>query len=198
MPPQKIILIRHSETTQPGVYLGHEEPPLSENGRDLLKALLIDTTKWKKPKIFVSPLIRAVQTAEILFPNNSTIVDARLKEINFGEFGGKSFAEIKSKFPEKIELWANDFLSFNFPGGEGVAEFKNRVESFIDETLRQTEESFVVVAHGGVIRFLICKLLNLPYDKHLSFVINRPSINVIDLSEEFGSLSGLNINKLVI
>ncbi|MES0490463.1 MAG: histidine phosphatase family protein [Leptospirales bacterium] len=198
MAARKIILIRHSETTQHGVYLGHEDPPLSDKGRTLLNSFSIDITKWKKPQIFVSPLVRAVQTAEILFPERPTTVDARLKEINFGKFGGKSFTEIKSEFPEKVDRWANEFMSFEFPGGESVVEFKNRVESFLEDTLHNTNGSFVLVAHGGVIRFLLCKLLDIPYEKHLTFFLKRPSINMIDLSEEYGTLSGLNIENFSI
>ena len=84
----KLYLIRHGQT--PGNklsrYIGTTDEPLSDEGREFLKKL-----SYPMPEeLFVSPLLRCVETAEIFFPGKQLHIIEELSECDFGEFENKN------------------------------------------------------------------------------------------------------------
>ena len=144
----KIFLIRHGKTPQgeKQQYQGVLDTSLSEGGRAALKKA--DQTP---DRVYVSPLKRAKETAEILFPAADLRVAEGLSEMNFGEFEGRSWREMEHD--AAYRAWVDGNCEGRCPGGEDRAGFSDRVCSafreIIELALQDGMEQIAVVAHGG-------------------------------------------------
>lgn len=151
--------IRHG-TTQgnlEGRYIGSTDLPLCPQGRRELEALL-DTREYPKVQaVYVSPLLRCRQTAELLYPESWVRVVDQLREYDFGEFEGKSMQELAETgaFP----LWVTNSLRTAPPGGEDPVAFTQRIlqglQAVFYDMMEQRITSAAVVTHGGVITSLL-------------------------------------------
>ena len=139
-----IYLIRHGETAynEEKRYQGKTDIPLSESGRAKLTR-----ADFCPERVYVSPLLRAMETAEILFPGAELIAVSGLREMDFGVFEGRSFKEMEHD-PD-YRAWVEGGCVSRCPGGESREEFSARVwQAFLALTERETER-LVIVAHGG-------------------------------------------------
>ncbi len=140
--------MRHGETeynTQKR-YQGWRDIPLSEKGRaELVRA------DFSPAVVYISPLVRAEQTAQELFPDAELRVIEGLKEMRFGVFEGRSYIDMEHD-PDYIAWIGSDGL-VKIPGGESKAEFCRRtcatVAELIDKALAAGEKQLVIMAHGG-------------------------------------------------
>ena len=144
----KVYVLRHGETEYnvQKRYQGTLDIPLSLKGREeLIKADICPQ------KVYVSPLCRATETAEILFPNSKIIIENDLREMCFGAFQGKNYVDME-KDPDYL-AWVGEDCTGRCPGGETKAEFSERTcavfERLIAEAFRNNEEMLVILAHGG-------------------------------------------------
>lgn len=191
----RLILIRHSKIKPlyPGAFVGSLDLGLCEEGIKAAREMEFELEG--SFRLFCSPMKRATETAGILFQDYARQTDERLKEIDFGNWENRSFEQIQKENPEEVDLWVNSPMKFTFPGGENISAFTARVEAAAaDLASAAQEETVVAVAHGGVIRFMLCHLIGLPYERHLSLRCDRPSVNVVDLYDGFATLSGLNLS----
>ena len=101
--------------------------------------------------LFTSPLQRCELLVPELIGLRPDLIfkkDARLQEMNFGQWEGRPWAEI-----DKTELtaWTDDFAHYRAGGmGESVAQFMTRVASAFDEL--DPAKDTVWLTHAGVIR----------------------------------------------
>jgi isoleucyl-tRNA synthetase len=100
-------------------------------------------------KIISSPVRRTRETAEVLakelgLDGASIVYDERLREIEFGEFEGKSYKEFATYRTEKLTSYEDPL-----PGGESWLAVKQRFGSFIYEVeALYTNENIVIITHG--------------------------------------------------
>ena len=143
-----ILLLRHGETAynEQRRYQGAADMPLSEKGRAKLR-----TADFAPDTVVVTPLCRARQTAEILFPKAKQRVCADLREMDFGDFEGRTYSEMKDDLAYCV--WLSSNCESACPNGESKAAFCERVcrafEACVDEAAARGEELLVIVAHGG-------------------------------------------------
>lgn len=162
-----LIILRHGLTraNKEGRYCGHLDLPLIDEGKTILKENRPFVEKENIQRIITSPLLRAVETTDILFPDRTIEIENALKEINFGIFEGLGYQEISEKYPAEAKRWASDFLNYTFPEGESFKEFSNRVAAymadFLEKHLDSPEETVVMCTHLGVIQCLLIYLLKL-------------------------------------
>lgn len=113
-----IYIIRHGKTemNKANVLQGRSDIPLNGEGRKqaLEAAELLKGIEFER--IFSSPLIRAVQTAEIIAPGRNITIDERLIEMDYGPYEG---ADLKEPTPELIAFF-NDFV--HNPAPEGMEQ----------------------------------------------------------------------------
>ena len=144
----KIYLLRHGETEYniEKRYQGTRDIPLSEKGRTELRQADISPEM-----VYVSPLCRATETAEILFPDSKRIVEYDLREMCFGIFEGRNYIEME-KDPDYL-AWVGEDCMGRCPGGETRGEFTERTcvvfERLMQEAFEKQEEQLVILAHGG-------------------------------------------------
>ncbi len=166
-----LTLIRHGETKSNAEhrYLGTTDEPLSEQG----KIKLQDKKKagdYPAPgKVFVSPMLRCLETADILFHDCEFICIPEWTEMKFGLFEGKNYTELNGN--EEYQAWIDSGGILPFPEGESREEFKERVMHGFEKMLfflRESKKEFskteiVAVVHGGTIMALCSSLLGGDY-----------------------------------
>lgn len=190
--------IRHAEIASHyrGRYVGSLDLSLSPEGKaqaSSLGEMLPPQLKQQTP-VWCSPMKRCLETWAAINEKQADI-HADLREVDFGEWEGKSFAEINSSHPQLVGDWAKFDSSFAFPNGEKLSDFHNRMNAIKLKILDYHEESLVIVAHGGVITHLLCLFLGLNPSQHLIFHLERPSLTSLRLHENgLGVLTGLNQN----
>ena len=93
--PLEVIFVRHGATagTEDHRYSGAgTDEPLSSAGERALRDLACDRDVFR---VITSGMARTDQTARILFPNAELMACPGLREIDFGDFEGRSAAELK-------------------------------------------------------------------------------------------------------
>ena len=154
-----IHLIRHgvTEANQKGMYYGHSDFPLADEGVNGLKALLAEGL-YPKPETaayYTSGLTRTEQTLSLIYGDVPHVRLDGLKEIFFGSYERKTHKELKDD-PDYI-FWVNDKSGLTAPhGGETFVQFAERVLAAFDALLEYGSEHSVVVCHGGVICVIMC------------------------------------------
>ncbi len=124
-------------------------------------------------RIFTSPLLRAVQTAEILgqaFAAPVEITDA-LREYDMGVMEGRADALAWEAWIELRRQWFDQgLLDQKIEGGESFTEIKARFLPFIQHlrsTYRDQAVNLILVSHGGLYSCMLPLVLaNLPADVH--------------------------------
>lgn len=144
----RIYLIRHglTELGEAGCYQGSLDTPLSPKGRQALRA-----AEQKPGVICVSPLLRAKETAGLLFPGVPQTVVPDLGEMHFGSFEGRSWKDMEND--RDYREWVDGNCEGQCPGGEDRASFSRRVcrafSNLVDTAAAEGKEELVIVAHGG-------------------------------------------------
>lgn len=191
---QHLFLVRHCATgVEKGRLVGSTDVSIA--GRCEEKTASIAARLPQDCLCYCSPMLRTRQTYELLVKHGleqEAMFDRRVREIDFGHWELKNFQEISRGEPDMIEAWM-EYHSFTFPGGESVAAFVGRVASWLDEIRSKNIKNVVLVAHGGVIRYMICLALQLPADQYLLFDVQPASLTTINLYSEGGVLTGFNL-----
>ncbi len=125
--------------------------------------------------VYSSPLQRCHKLASQLSVAPS--LDDRLKEMSFGEWELKSWSEIPRV---ALNEWMEDFVDQRPPGGESFQDLKDRVLDFWKELLAGPVEAPLILAtHGGVIRVIVCHLLQVPLANVFNFHLDYGSVTKI-------------------
>ena len=155
----KLHLIRTGSTTaNPWKrYVGQSDLPVCDKGLEALQELHNEFKYPEAEKVFTSPLTRCKQTAAILYPEVAAQEMDGLKDMNLGEFEGKTFEELRGN--EAFAKWLDNSFLNTPPGGEPAQDFTERALETLDAIFRQMTVEQVtnaaIVTHGGVIMTLL-------------------------------------------
>lgn len=164
MRSSRIDLLRHGECEGGEIFRGATDVDLTEEGvmnmRDRLAR--ISTPPWQR--VISSPLRRclgfAQETADRL--NAPLHVEDDLREMHFGDWEGRAFAEIWQQ-DDRLRLWGNDPEKHTPPGGESLADFAERVDAVLRRLVHTyPNERLLIITHGGVIRLLLAHARGIP------------------------------------
>ena len=157
----RLLAIRHGETAWnvDTRIQGHLDIPLNATG--LQQARWLAQTLAERDKvhaIYASDLSRAHQTARAVANALGLDVTAHpgLRERAFGDFQGRTFAEIEAELPEHALHWRKRTPEWAPPGaGESLLALRDRVLVTVNAlAARHVGEQIVLVAHGGVMDVL--------------------------------------------
>lgn len=180
-----LYIVRHGETdwNKMGKYQGITDIPLNENGLNQAKACGNALKDVTFDRILSSDLSRALVTAETIRGDRTTsiTVDKRLRELNFGDWEAMLFSDIEARWPGLIdEMYLRPHL-VKVPNGESFKDLQDRAWAGLEEfpNVNDGEETLLIACHGGTIRTLLCKLLDISISHCWNFSQGNTAINRI-------------------
>ena len=192
----QLLLVRHAEIAPQyaGRYVGSTDVPAEPHGLQQVRRLARLVGSRKPGRCFCSPLLRARETAEVICESTGlrAEIDNDLREVDFGQWEGKTFDEIAAEDPETVDRWAAFSDDFAFPGGESIGGFLTRICRAAQRLAEDTTDVVLAVTHAGVIRGMICHFLGLHSRHYLLFDVRHATCTTIDLVGGKGVLRGLN------
>ena len=155
----RIIAIRHGETDWNVVtrIQGRLDIGLNDTGRWQAQRVAQALAHEAISAIYASDLLRAWDTARSIANATGGTLQAHvgLRERDFGNFQGKTFAEIETSWPEQARSWRKRDPDWAPQGGESLLDLRQRVvQAASDLAQRHCGEQIVLVAHGGVMDVL--------------------------------------------
>jgi len=181
----RVLLIRHGETDSLGQFLAGRTSGihLNEDGRRHVNKLRESLRGYEELAAVVSsPMERTTETAEILaYARGLDIeIDSRFNEFDFGEWTGKTFAELS-----RHALWGeyNRYRSIHrAPGGESLIEVQGRAWKGVQAMSNGfPDATVVIVSHADVIRSVLMLALGMPLDNLLRLDIPPASVSEISV-----------------
>ncbi|GLZ88387.1 hypothetical protein Pres01_44380 [Metapseudomonas resinovorans] len=159
----KLDLLRHGETERGGGFRGSLDDALTDTGWSQMRAGIVGAGPWDV--LVSSPLQRCAAFARELEQRLGLPLhfDADLRELHFGQWEGRSAAELMENHAEGLGQFWNDPYSFTPPDGETLLDFEARVLAAGERLLeRFAGKRVLLVTHGGVIRILVARARHLP------------------------------------
>ena len=160
-----LYLIRHGATksNKRHAYLGNTNEPLSNEGGEQI-IFYNKSGRYPKEKdnllILSSPMLRCLQTKDILYPDTRAILLPEWKEIDFGRFEGKNYQDLNGD-PD-YQRWIDSGGVTAFPDGESRDEFVKRSMAGLELCIECMEDykqkSAVCIVHGGTIMAIMSSL----------------------------------------
>lgn len=177
MPEKTIWLARHGETewNTEKRYQGRDNSPLTAKGVGQAEAVAKFLQDKNIEQIYVSPLGRAQQTAEII----NALLEAKiaimpeLVEMSFGSFEGQTQTATKEQNPD-FYLLRQDILtkvSLPYPEGESYQDVWKRLVTPI-LSLLSVDQELLLIAHNSVNKVI------------RGILLGQDLINVIDLDQK--------------
>lgn len=156
-------LLRHGETELGGGLRGSLDDVLTEQGWAQLRAAVQDAGPWDR--LISSPLQRCARFAEEVATAHALPLhyEPGLQELHFGDWEGRSAAELMQSDAEALgQFWADPY-GFTPPNGEPLQQFEARVLAALQRLQHNhAGERLLLVTHGGVMRLLLARARGLP------------------------------------
>ena len=196
-----VYLVRHGHKAAgdfPNPRLRLRDQPLSSLGRRQAVRL----ARWFRGRgitgIWVSEYQRTAQTARPLARRLGTepVADPRLNEIDIGLLDGLSDDEVRLRFPEAWRASEDRSSDYRWPGGENGAEALERIAGF----MREREEAggnLLVVAHDGIIRLFVCRVLGIPVWRRFGMKIDPAGITELEWDAARRSWDLIRYNQVI-
>ncbi|MBO5926738.1 MAG: histidine phosphatase family protein [Clostridia bacterium] len=193
-----ILIVRHGQSVSNNLatMTGQKDSPLSEYG--LKQAEIVSEHLFKNYKIsaiYSSDLTRAVQTLNPLsrFSGLEIRKISDLREMNMGVWQGKKISDLNED--SLFVKWRDYDSTIKIPGGESFLELQERVYKAIQKiAIENSGRTVAVVTHGGAIRMLLAKILNVQpenWKEKLKYVTNA---SITRIEYENGEFQFVNTN----
>ena len=176
-----LYVVRHGQTDWNKQWLiqGRIDIPLNEEGIRQAKLTKEKLANAKIDVIYVSPLQRARQTAEIINEDRHApiIIDERIIEEFYGDMEGK---------PRSGEAYLTQRQSFfkRYPNGEGYLDVVARVYPFLNEIkATRRNENVLLVCHGGMSRVLNSYFYDMGNEEFVNFGLDNCEIATYEFKD---------------
>lgn len=162
-PETRIDLLRHGEPVGGRRYRGQTDDPLSDKGWQQMRSAVAGLNEWDV--IYTSPLSRCAAFAAELAARLGLplTTDARLMEIGFGAWEGRTAEDLRRDDPLRIERFWRDPVANRPAGAERVSDFHARVQSAWQDILAaHAGARILIVGHAGITRMILSIALGSP------------------------------------
>lgn len=157
-----LYLIRHTKVAiKEGICYGQLDVPLAKSFASEARTIYKKIKPLSLSSTYCSPLQRCVLLARTLRLKATS--DARLMEMNFGQWEGKSWDAIFDS--QEGKHWFKSYWTTPCPKGESFQDLLHRTKAFLQELSGSPraapDEPLCLVTHAGVIRailVLVCKV----------------------------------------
>ena len=174
-----ITFIRHGKTAGnlTNCYIGVTDEPLIIEGEDEIRKRIYP----EADVVFSSPLLRCIETAGLIYPNQKPVVIDELRETNFGRFEGKNYKDLSNDID--YQRWIDSGGDLPFPDGESKAEATKRTIEGFEKVLELSKSYYnvSVIAHGGTIMGILSHIFGGDY---YSYHVENCEGYTIDLSHD--------------
>jgi broad specificity phosphatase PhoE len=181
----RLLLARHAESVwnEARRFQGSIDVELSARGRRQAQALGRALGGYRPAVVYVSPLARARETAEIaLAGTGARIVSVpELREFSLGEWEGCFSEEIRTRAGDPYGAWVRAPLDCPPPGSEPLEGVRGRVLAALAAIAAEHRdgEDVLVVSHGGVISVYACHLLGCSLNGLWRLRVDNASLTVV-------------------
>ena len=191
----KVILVRHGETlwNRDRRIQGFSDVSLSDRGRHQADCLARCLRRERIEAIVCSPLIRARETATAIgrFHACPIVMDPDLRELNQGDFEGKTYGEIETLHAPFLKQWLTDPASVVIPGGESLRQLQERAwRSF--ERITSDGKDTLLVSHSFTIITLLCRLRGFGLERFRETHVDIASKTFVQFENRTGVVLLLN------
>jgi glucosyl-3-phosphoglycerate phosphatase len=195
---QDLLLVRHGETALNSErrWQGQHDAPLSATGRAQAQALASRIARLSPAALYSSDLPRARETAGAIaaLTGLEPALDARLREVDVGEWLGLTPEEVEARYPEGYGRWLAGGTGWD--QGESYLDMAARGVAAVRELASAQAGAaapVVCVTHGGVIRAIVMHVLGLPADaRRLLATGPTATVTSIDASTPVWRLRSFN------
>jgi len=193
----RLILVRHGETLYNAQkrLTGQSDVPLSPLGRRQIAALGKYLAAEHLDVIGASDLVRTRVTAEAIARHHGLPVstDPNLRELALGDWEGHTYADVLRRDGERMAQWQADPTTCAPPGGETVAQLRDRIVCALSSwQTRYPGASVLWATHGGLMGVLLCHVLGIELHRRGQFRHDNASISEIQLNGERATIVRLN------
>lgn len=209
-----VYFIRHGRTAGnlEHRYVGVTDEPLCDEGIKELQECRLRLEEHffaegiaMPGRVYVSPMLRCRQSALVLFPNAKQSLIHDFREMNFGEFEYKNYAELASDM--RYQAYIDSGGNTDFPAAETQAHFRRRVEEAFRQCIADNfenveasmadgpEKPFVFCMHGGTI-MAIFDAYSVPHRDYFEWQVSNASGFYGVLEVEKNGICLKNIEKL--
>ncbi|MBQ9795963.1 MAG: histidine phosphatase family protein [Clostridia bacterium] len=173
----KVYVMRHGTTlwNEKGITQGRSNNKLSVHGKNLTKEVAKKHKNSKFDVIFCSPLMRTVQTANIMneYHNVKIIKDDRLIEVDQGIFTGRKKSDLTEK-ENKLKL-----LRPKSCGMEKFESVYDRADEFLEYLKGCDYSNVLIVTHNVNASLIDCIMKNINVDfKNKEHTVNFKNAEV--------------------
>jgi probable phosphoglycerate mutase len=174
-----VYLARHGETawSLSGQHTGLTDIPLTERGERNARRLGERLSGMTFTRVFTSPLQRAVRTCELAGYGNFAEVDPDLVEWNYGEYEGRTTAEIRAKRPG----W--NLFRDGCPAGETPQQVAARADRVIDR-VRALQGDVLLFSSADLLRVLAARWLGLEPAAGRYFLLGTASLSAVSYNHD--------------
>ncbi len=173
-------LLRHGETDGGARYWGATDVALSAKGWQQMRAAVAGLSS---DLIVSSPLKRCADFARALSAERDIRCrfEEELRELDFGEWEGRSAAELMQTDGDRLRRFWSDPSAHAPPGGERLADFRSRVIAVWNRIVDDRDAgSVLIVTHGGPIRVLRAVQSEMPLSAALSLDVPHAALVSIE------------------
>jgi probable phosphoglycerate mutase len=169
-----IYLARHGETawSVSGQHTGRTDIPLTERGERNAKRLGERLSGMSFAQVFTSPLQRATRTCELAGFGKLAEADADLLEWDYGEYEGKTSAQILAINPD----W--DLFRDGCPGGENPDHIAARADRIV-RRLRAVHGDVLLFSSAHFLRILAARWLGVAPNAARFFLLGTASLSAL-------------------
>lgn len=199
-----LYIIRHSHKEKGDFFnprLRHQDEPISQRGQEEARKLWSYLCDKQISAIYISGYRRTGQTIAHVAEQSGIVpvVDERLNEIDTGLLDNMSEQQVQERYSDFWKAYRERTADFRFPGGETGEEACRRIADFLEEKRQMhSTENIVLVSHEGLIRQLMCYIMNIPVHKRGNFYVDFCGITEISYQSEYQSWKLIRFNQVVL
>ncbi|MDR1579066.1 MAG: histidine phosphatase family protein [Synergistaceae bacterium] len=186
----QIYMLRHGKPQFPDersyVY-GWTDYPLSPLGREQAKHIGAALSSIRFDRIISSDLSRAAETADIVAASQAPPIreverDPELREINMGEWDGKTVSEIRENYVDIFRERGLDLANVAAPGGETFVRLRERGMKAFERITRSSEASskILIVAHGAYMWSIISGIFGIELGDIFRFGLDHCAVHLVE------------------